>query len=34
VTAMNWCNTTVFAYAQLQAKRKHYYAITGAPQQP
>jgi hypothetical protein len=28
-----WCTTSVFAYAQLQAKRKHYYAITGAPQQ-
>jgi hypothetical protein len=28
---MNWCTNTVFAYTQLEAKRKHYFAITGAP---
>jgi hypothetical protein len=32
--AVAWCNNTVFAYSLLKAKRKHYYAVTGAPQQP
>jgi hypothetical protein len=31
--ATNWCKGTVFAYTLLLAKRKHYYVITGAPQQ-
>jgi hypothetical protein len=32
--AFDWCNNTVFAYAQKQSFRKHYYAIAGAPPQP